>query len=239
MNWQKQVEQLVGQWTDMQRSMWEHWVDTVRAFGQERGQADAVRADYEQQLERWEHTVQQAVAAQREWSTQWARSLNAAGATPPVMPGLATEDSTRQLMEHMQSVMKDWVESQQRFWDTWLSSLQGAGGGDAAQRWEQECQRLTAAWQQTTEQAQASLMAWAESMERLGDTAPTAAAAETPVADATTAQSQDNDSSGLSAADVVDEASAAVEEQADAADTPPTKPATRRAATRRKPRGDR
>jgi hypothetical protein len=249
MNWQKQVEQLVGQWTDMQRDMWEHWVDTVRAFGQERGQADAVRADYERQLERWEHTVQQAVAAQREWSAQWARSLDAAAAVSPALSRLATEDSTRQLMEHMQSVMQDWVDSQQRFWDTRLISLQGVDGGDAAQRWEQECQRLTVAWREAAEQAQASLATWVELMERLGDTASTPAADEQPVADQPAAERQVVTASRPEASTAHDEAVAttpvqatpAVEKPGDdaAADTLPTTPATRRSAARRKPRSER
>lgn len=240
-DWQKQVDQMVAQWTDMQRNMWDQWVDSVRAFGQDSRSADALRADYEQQLARWEQTVQQALEAQRDWSEQWARSF---GQTMPVAPGLSglpgldVDESTRQLTAHMQSVMNDWVASQQKLWETWLTSLQALDSGSSTERWEQERQRLAATWQEAAEQAQASMAAWLELMERVApavaepapEAAPKAAQADTPAGETPPAPAEPETAAK---SDPVQEVPPADEKPAAAAKTP-----TRRgAATRRKSTG--
>ncbi len=158
MDWQKQMEKMVGTWTDMQRGMWDNWIDAVRRFGQSSGEADQMRSEYERQLAAWEASVQQALEAQKEWAAQWAQQASGTEQAPePVV----------QWMEQMQAMMQGWTESQHQLWEAWFESLRTMDPGKSTGRWEEESREVLEAWQQAAERAREAMAQWGVMAEQM------------------------------------------------------------------------
>ena len=159
MDWQKQMEQMVGSWTEMQRNMWGSWVESVRRFGQPPQGPKELRQEYERQLAAWEDSVQKALDAQKEWAGRWSQQMSGVEQAPePVV----------RWMEQMQGMMQGWTQSQHQLWTAWFESLRTMDPGEATGRWEQDSQQVLEAWQQAAERAQEALGNWAQMAKEAG-----------------------------------------------------------------------
>jgi len=159
MAWNKQMEEMVGSWTDMQRRMWDNWLVSVKRFGENGAGAGMepggdVEQEYHKNLKAWEQSVNQALEAQNAWARKWSEQ----GGQEQQMPAAASEWNAK-----IQEMMKGWTDSQQQLWTAWFESIRTMDPSKATSQWENESKQVMEAWQQAAERAQETLADWAKS----------------------------------------------------------------------------
>ena len=170
MNWNKQMEEMVGTWTDMQRQMWDKWAQSVKGFGGPGEQGTQLwQQGYKKNLDAWEQSVHEALNAQAQWTQSWSEQLSA---------DEAGSEATAQWIEQVQEMMKGWTAAQTQLWNAWFESVKHLDASQAAGRWESEGQQVLAAWQEASQRAQDTLAEWSNMVAESG-TAATATKAAT------------------------------------------------------------
>lgn len=160
MDWNQQMKEMMGSWTDMQRRMWESWVNSIKQFsGQAPQGAEGLQGEYRKHLEAWEASVNQALEAQNDWARKWSEQMNADQQAPEVL---------EQWNGQLQAMMKGWTESQQQLWTAWLESMRTMAPGQDAGQWGQESKKVMEAWQQAAERAQETLADWTRQVQAQG-----------------------------------------------------------------------
>ncbi|MCC5858761.1 MAG: hypothetical protein JJT90_11440 [Ectothiorhodospiraceae bacterium] len=159
MNWQKDMERMVAGWTETQQRMWDSWMDSVRQFTQRGLPRDDWRQTYEQNLEAWERSVQQALEAQKTWAHKWSEAMGGAPDAP---------EAARAYSEQVQTMMQGWTESQRQLWSAWFESMRDMDPQRPSTAWEEESRQVMEAWQQAAERARETLDNWARSMPLAG-----------------------------------------------------------------------
>ncbi len=150
MNIQKQMEEMVAHWTDLQRKMWDGWLEALKGMG---GSAAAPGAEewqkaYQQQMDAWEKAVGDALEAQQEWTRKFTQEAGGGQAAPEAM---------MEMMRQSQEMMKAWTENQTQFWNTWLDNVKKIDPAKLAGQWEPDGQHVLKAWQEATQRAQDAL----------------------------------------------------------------------------------
>lgn len=157
MDWNRQMEEMVRSWTEMQTSMWDSWMQSVRRFGADAEEVGGdMREQYRRHLEGWEASVKQALDAQANWARQWAQEAAPDSQAPEVVQAWTAR---------MQEMMKSWTDSQEQLWSAWFESVKELDPSAASTNWEKESRQVMEAWQQAAERAQEALRDWAGMME--------------------------------------------------------------------------
>lgn len=155
MNWNKRMEEMVGTWTDMQKQLWNNWLQTVNSFGGKGADEDAGwQQGYQKNLDAWERSVRQALDAQSQWAHNWADKISQEENTPEVVVRWVAQ---------LQEMMKGWTEAQGQLWNAWFDSVKHLDPAQAAGRWETEGQQVLQAWKEATQRAQEALTEWSQS----------------------------------------------------------------------------
>ena len=106
MEWNKQAEEMVKAWTEVQQRIWESWLTPLSSM-----QGGMAGDAYQKALDAWEGAVIKALDAQVDWTRHWVEGMST------TQPGLeATASSARQTHE----MMKFWTDSQKRLWSNWF-----------------------------------------------------------------------------------------------------------------------
>lgn len=152
MGWNKQMEEMVGTWTDMQHKMWDSWLQAVNSFGGQSAKgADVWKQSYHKNLDAWEKSVRQALDAQTQWVHNWADRVSDGDGSPEVVGRWASQ---------VQQMMKGWTDAQSQLWSAWFDSVKHLDPAEAADRWENEGEQVLQAWREATERAQDTLSEW-------------------------------------------------------------------------------
>ncbi|THB67085.1 MAG: hypothetical protein D6B27_05215 [Gammaproteobacteria bacterium] len=152
MDWKVQTEEMVGKWTDMQKKMWDNWLEAVKGFG--KNQATEIwQADYKKNLNAWEDSVRKALDQQVEWTNKWAEKVNCENGTPEVVTKWANQ---------VQDMMKGWTEAQTQLWGAWFESVKSLDPAQIASNWDTEGQQVLIAWQEAAQRAQEALSEWSK-----------------------------------------------------------------------------
>lgn len=148
MEWNKQAEDMVKAWTDVQKKMWESWLTPMQA----NAPAGAEGA-YRKAVETWEGSVKRALDAQVDWTRRWAEGLSAGQAATE-----AAAASARQVHE----VLRLWTDQHRQLWETWFNTLKqlDAGRASGAAMWEKEAQKVMQVWQDAAKAAQQAMTEW-------------------------------------------------------------------------------
>lgn len=152
MDWKSQTEEMVCTWTDMQKKMWNSWLEAVKGFGSTQA-TDLWKQDYKTNLEAWEGSVSQALDSQMEWIRQWADKVNTETGTPEVVTTWANQ---------VQEMMKGWTEAQSQLWSAWFESVKNLDPSQISNSWESEGQQVLVAWQEAAQRAQEALQEWSK-----------------------------------------------------------------------------
>lgn len=169
MNWNQQMEEMMRSWTDMQRRMWDNWLNSVKQFsGQLPEGAGDLQSEYRKHLEAWEASVDQALEAQNDWALKWSEQMSTDQQAP---------DAVAQWNGQLQEMMKGWTDSQQQLWTAWFESMRTMAPGQEVGQWGQESRQVMEAWQQAAERAQETLANWTGQMQQAGQSAQQEAAA--------------------------------------------------------------
>lgn len=149
MNANKVMEDMVSEWTDMQKKMWDNWLQSVKGTQVPEGVgAEEWRKQYQNCLEAWENAVRQALEAQVEWTRNWAHQAADEQGAPQGM---------EEAMKQTQEMMKAWTEAQSKLWNAWFDSAKNMDPMHMAQHWDDEGQRVLKSWQEATERAQEAM----------------------------------------------------------------------------------
>lgn len=149
MNANKATEDMVREWTDMQKKMWDTWLQSVKGAQMPEGMgAEEWRRQYQQCLEAWERAVREALEAQVEWTRKWADQSGGEQGAPQGM---------EEAMKQTQEMMKAWTEAQSKLWNAWFDSAKNMDPMNTAQHWDEEGQQVLKSWQEATERAQEAM----------------------------------------------------------------------------------
>lgn len=147
MEWNKQAEEMVKAWTEVQQRIWESWLTPLRSV-----QGGMAGETYQKALDAWEGAVTKALDAQVDWTQRWAEGMSTG------QPGSeAASSSARQAQE----MMKFWTDSQKQLWSNWFGALRRLDmGKSAGEMWEQQSQQMVKAWQDAAKTAQSAMAEW-------------------------------------------------------------------------------
>ena len=157
-DWMKQAEDLMKTWTKAQQDVWETWKSSIPTVGG----AQASEA-WDKAVGFWKEALDRSHKAQMEWANLWADSIKAQKGAPKELAAM-----TDQLL----ATMKTWNESQAKFWEGMLDSMQQATPDALKQRMDEGSQAAFKAWQEAvkrTMEAQQELMSlWSGKGEHKG-----------------------------------------------------------------------
>jgi hypothetical protein len=154
MDWTKQSEQMVNNWMNMQKKMWDTFFASVPDVGKSPSQKV-----WEQTLVAGQELIKNSLTAQAEWLRTWVEYLG----TVEGVPTQALE-SARQFQE----MSKRWAETQEQLWGNWFEMLKKFDMSKVSGGWPGAAQDPFQTWQESTQkvmQAQVDWMnTWTKSM---------------------------------------------------------------------------
>ena len=148
MDWTKQTEEMMKNWTETQKKMWDSWLE---AIPQGVDQSQTVEM-WQKAVDTWETMVQNTLDVQAEWTKTWADSLDLKSDIPDEMVEWAKQ---------AQKMMKDWGETQQQLWHGWFDLVKQADPTKMADAWGIEGQKGFQAWQESAQKMMDTQMKWA------------------------------------------------------------------------------
>ena len=137
MDWTKQAEEIVKNWSDAQQKLWQQAVQGMEgAMGGEK---------WTKMFTDWEANVKETLGAQGEWLDNWFNS-----ATLENMP-----EEMKQWVSQGQTMSAQWRETQQQMWQGWFDlvrEMNPAGMGNAAAAMTKEGEKILAGWQSAAQE---------------------------------------------------------------------------------------
>jgi len=147
MDWTNQTKEMMNQWTEMQKKMWEPFFANMPD-----GQKLSGEKQWEQTLAAGQQALKNTLAAQTEWLKNWVEYLKGMESVP-----LQVIESA----EQMQEMSGRWEETQEKLWENWFEMLKGFDMSKMSSNWSEASQNPYQAWQESTKKiidAQANLM---------------------------------------------------------------------------------
>ena len=139
MDWSKQSEEMMRQWSAAQKQWW----SSVKELTQTGGAAPA-KEMWDKTVEAWENSVGQTLEAQSQWFEAWLGQMTDQANVPPEM---------QQWLEQGRAMSSQWQQTSQSMWQEWFDLAREAnisGWGDALQQGGMPVVDL---WRQMTQQA--------------------------------------------------------------------------------------
>jgi hypothetical protein len=165
MDWMEQSVEMMKSWTDMQKKMWEGWLDASSGLGkpEENPLGEWIarwRETSDKSLEAWQDLVRKTVQTQG----KWAGSDAAAGYWPGKEQDVKkmAESWTEQTL----AVMKAWTVAQKKLWDDWFTAASNiAKSGKAPndewyERWQDAARTSMDAWDKLTRKTLETQSEW-------------------------------------------------------------------------------
>jgi len=146
MDWNKQSEEMVNNWMDMQKKMWDAFFSSMPEVGKSPSQKV-----WEQTLEAGQESIKNTLVAQTEWLRTWVEYLGTVQGVPtPVM------ESARQ----MQEMARRWSETQEQLWKNWFEMLKKFDMSKVPSGWTGAMQDPFKAWQENTQKVMEAQSEW-------------------------------------------------------------------------------
>lgn len=139
MDFMKQSEEIVKNWSDAQKTLWDKWAKMVQDV------ATPTQLDemWQQMVGTWEENVGKTLDAQVEWTESWLNSLNSEGLPEQVLNWL----------DQGKSASKQWQATHSQLWHSWfdfvkqydparLNEMVQTEGQKAYQNWQKTAQKM-------------------------------------------------------------------------------------------------
>ncbi len=107
----KQAQDLMRTWMEVQQRTWENWFKTMQQMGANTA-AGMFERERERSTEAWEQAVQQAMDAQAEWMRTWMQSMIPQGGAAPNL----------NLGQQGQDMLQNWTNTQTQLWEGWFAT---------------------------------------------------------------------------------------------------------------------
>jgi hypothetical protein len=137
MDWSKQSEEIVKNWTEAQKSMWENWTSMLQNAGAP-AQFDEV---WKQTVATWEDNVEKTLETQAEWTASWFNSLNMEGLPEQVV----------QWAGQGETMSKQWLETQEKLWQGWFDFIKQSDPTKLSEQFQAQGQKAYENWQAVAE----------------------------------------------------------------------------------------
>ena len=151
MDWSKQAEDAVKNWSELQKRVWESWLAPLKGTTAPSGPQGT--DPYREAVERWQEAVERSLDAQLHWTRLWADSLSAAK---------DSADPAASVAHSAHEIMSAWTEAHKQLWESWFSTLKNweptaSAGGEL---WDEQARRVLAAWEESIKAAQRAMEEW-------------------------------------------------------------------------------
>jgi hypothetical protein len=136
MDWAKQAEEMAKTWTDMQRKVWDGWLEAMQ------GMTTPQPTAWERTVETWEKAFDSLLKAQGEWVKMWAEGIGGQENAPEDMARWASQ---------VQEMTANWVAFQGELWKGWFGMARRFDPADMAgtpSRWTADAQNMMQQWQE-------------------------------------------------------------------------------------------
>jgi hypothetical protein len=137
MDWTKQAEEMVKNWTGSQQKMWESWLSMMQNAGSTPG-----GEMWEKTVDTWHDSMKSALATQVTWTKFWADSV------------AANSGASKQMSEMSQQTVemtKRWTETQSQILDTWFEAVKKTDPATMTKNMNpEEMQKAMQSWQDAT-----------------------------------------------------------------------------------------
>jgi hypothetical protein len=145
MEWTKQSEDMLKNWTDTQKKMWDEWTKAMQGFGKSPS-TDA----WEKTVETWNQTIQKVLDGQVEGARLWAENVTTTKGTPQEMTEWAKQG---------QDIITRWTETQKQLWGHWFEVVKKLDASNIL-NWPRDGQKFLQSWQETIQKAQDAQAEW-------------------------------------------------------------------------------
>jgi len=137
MDFVKQSEEIVKNWTEAQKTLWENWTKMV----QETGKTADFNKVWQQMVGTWEENVGKTLDTQAEWTESWFNSLNTDG-----LP-----EQTVNWADQGRTAFKQWQKTQSQLWNNWFDFVKKYDPAKMNETFQSEGQKAYQNWQKTAE----------------------------------------------------------------------------------------
>jgi hypothetical protein len=147
MDWMKQSEEMIKNWTEIQQKSWKNWMDMMQPDAMPSTPAEA----WTKMISLWEESVKSSSAAQTEMVNLWVKNLND-------VPGISKEMMT--MFEQAQEMGQKLAGSQVQLWEGFFKAMKEMDLGSMPPSMEAESQKAFAAWQETAKKMMDAQSQW-------------------------------------------------------------------------------
>ncbi len=148
MDWNKQAEETIKNWTGTQQKMWESWLDAMRGMSPTSPSNEA----WQKSVDVWSDSVKNALEAQVTWTRFWADSVASNANSPKEIV-----DWSKQVLDMMQR----WTETQTQLSENWFDAVKKSDPSTLAKGWNNdEAQKMMHTWQEASQKFLEAQMGW-------------------------------------------------------------------------------
>lgn len=138
-DWMKQAEDLMKTWTKAQQDVWETWKASMPTVG-----AAQATESWEKAVGFWKEALDRSHKAQTEWAQLWADSIKAQKGAPKELAAMT---------DQVLGTLKSWNESQAKFWESMLDTMQQATPEALRERMDEGSRVAFQTWQDAVKKA--------------------------------------------------------------------------------------
>lgn len=139
MDWAKQSEEMLKNWTESQQQMWDQWMKMMAPLGTQAPGAEL----WQQTIDLWEKAVKESANAQADWMAMWFESLETMSDVPEEFKSWA---------EQAVDMNKQWAGTQAQMWDGWFTALKNMSPPGMTGGWDAESKKAMDAWRESAAQ---------------------------------------------------------------------------------------
>lgn len=148
MDWNRQTQDLIRQWSDAQQKVWETWQQAMGGAPRNPGEEAWQRA-----VSLWQESINNTLDAQSRWLDTWIDSVEKTEGTP---------EEVRKQLRQGRDMMQQWSRAQRELMDSWFAGLASATPG--AQSWDKQVQQMINTLNDSARRAMDVQREWAERM---------------------------------------------------------------------------
>jgi hypothetical protein len=137
MDWSKQSEEIVKNWTEAQKALWENWSNMMQSSTAPTKFIEI----WKQTVSTWEDNMEKTLETQAEWTESWFDSLNKEG-----LP-----EQMKQWVDQGETMSKQWLETQEKLWQGWFDFIKQSDTATLNEQFQAQGQKAYENWQAATE----------------------------------------------------------------------------------------
>lgn len=165
MDWMQQSTEMMKTWSDMQKKMWESWLDAATGLG------DREQNPLGDWIERWREISEKSLAALDDLTRKMVEMQGKMAASETVTglwPGKEEDvkKAAQSWTEQTLAVMKAWTTAQNKLWADWFSAATSIAGSvktpndDWFDQWQKAARTSMEAWDKLTRDTMATQADW-------------------------------------------------------------------------------